>query len=67
MLPEAEFTDIAASPTMMYPACAMVEYASILLTLFCESASRFPNVMLMTAMTANSICQSWDVSPEPSS
>src|SRR5262245_19745076 len=35
----------AAKATSRYPACAMEEYASMRLTLFCMSAPKFPRVM----------------------
>ena len=42
----------------MYPACAILEYASILEMLFCMMAAILPTVIVMTAITPNANVQS---------
>ncbi len=42
----------------MYPAWAMLEYASMRFTFCCASASTLPTVMVSAAMTQSSIDQS---------
>ena len=42
----------AASPTSMYPVCAMLEYPSMRLMFDCEMATRFPSTIVALAMIA---------------
>src|SRR5205823_3710986 len=41
---------LAANPTRIYPACAILEYPIMRFTLVCTAATKFPNVIVSTAM-----------------
>src|SRR5262249_42749767 len=51
MTAEVPSSGVAAKATSTYPACAMEEYASSRLTLFCTIAATLPKVIESTADT----------------